>query len=190
MKKLLIQFEFVKVSLMRLLLLLLSRFLRKQISHVFMQLQRSDILDVMEEISYLRSDPFTIKDPILLVNSFLITCTDKHNIVEEGENCAYSIAMVHLEILFHILGYSLTLFGLKLEFQGLSIMLVTDIVTFDVKNRAPQASFKFTIEDLMSYFSDEFVDITFCETMDILEDISYCTAQAFSPHGPMAPLLS
>ena len=40
---------------------------------------------------------------------------------EGGENCASTISMVHLGLLFHILGYSLTFFGSKLQFQGLLV---------------------------------------------------------------------
>ena len=84
------------------------------LSNIAVGVQRSDILYVMEEISDLGSDPFTIKDPILPMNSCLITCTDKKSFSEEGEICPYSISVVHLGILFHIIVYSLTLFGLKL----------------------------------------------------------------------------
>ena len=88
--------------------------LDSSLSNIVVGVKRSDVLDVLEEISYLGSDPSTLKDPILPVNSFLITCTNKQSFVEEGENCASDISMVHLGILFHILGSSLTLFGLKL----------------------------------------------------------------------------
>ena len=105
------------------------------------------------------------------MNSCLITCTNTHIFAEEGEICVFSISMVHLGLLFLILGYSLTLFGLKLEFEVLSIMLVTDLINFGVKNQAPQVSFKFIVGDsmLVSYY--EFADINFCESLDILEAI-------------------
>ena len=67
-----------------------------------------------------------------------------------------TILMVHLVILFHIIGASLTFFGLKLDFQGLSVMLVTDLINFGVKNQAPQVSFKFFDGDSMSVSSHEF----------------------------------
>ena len=102
------------------------------------------ISDILEEISYLGSGPSAITCPILLVDSCLITCIDKQSFAEEGENCASTISMVHLGLLFLILGASLTLFGSMLEFQGLSIMFVTDLINFGVKNQAPQVSFRCT----------------------------------------------
>ena len=68
------------------------------------------------------------------MNSCLITCTDKHSFSEEVENCAYAISMAHLGLLFQIIGAALTLFGSKLEFQGVSFMLVIDLISFSVKN--------------------------------------------------------
>ena len=79
--------------------------------------------------------------------------------------------MVHLGLLLHIIGAEITLFASKLEFQGLSVMLLTDIISFDVKNQAPQVSFKFNDGDLMLVSSYEFYDIKFCESLDILEAI-------------------
>ena len=102
----------------------------------------------------------------------MIACTNTQSFVEKGENCASAISMAHWGLLFHILGYSLTFFGSKLEFQGLSVMLVTDLIIFDVKNQAPQVSFKFTIGDSMSVSSYDFVDIKFCESLDISEALS------------------
>ena len=40
-----------------------------------------------------------------------------------------------------------------------------------MKNQAPQVPLKFATRDSMSVFSHEFVDIKFCESLDILEAI-------------------
>ena len=76
--------------------------------------QKSDIFDVLEEISNFRSDPFTLIDQVLPANSYMIACTNIQSFVEEGEHCAFSISVAHLKLLFLILGASLTLFGSKL----------------------------------------------------------------------------
>ena len=86
----------------------------------------------------------------------MISCTNTQSFVEEGENCASAISVAHLGLLFYILGFALTLFRLKLESQGLSVMLVIDLISFGVKNQAPQVSFKFTVGDSMSVSSYEF----------------------------------
>ena len=79
---------------------------------------KSDILDVLEDISDFEIDPFTFIDPILPVNSCLIACTNYHNFIEEGENCTFSISMAHKGLFFPILEADITLFGSKLNFQG------------------------------------------------------------------------
>ena len=84
------------------------------LSNNVISVHRNEILDVMEEISDLVSDPLTLKDPILPVNSWLITCTNTQSLPEGGENCAYVTSMDHLGLLFHIIGASLTLFGSNL----------------------------------------------------------------------------
>ena len=123
------------------------------------------------------------------MNSCLIICTNTQNFVEEGEPSAFSISMAYLGILFLILGATLTLFGLKLEFQGLSVMLVIDLINFGVRNQAPQVSFKFTVVDsmLVSSYEFEFAEIKFCESLDILEAISNYGAQEFALHVPRPP---
>ena len=63
-------------------------------------------------------------------------------------------------------------------------MLVDVLIIFGVKNQVPQVSFKIVGGDSMLVFSHEFDDIIFCESLDILEDISDYGAQAFSLHGP------
>ena len=42
-----------------------------------------------------------------------------------------------------------------------------------MKSQALKVSFKFVVGDSMSVFSHDFVDIIFCESLDILEAISY-----------------
>ena len=61
---------------------------------------KSGTLDVLEEISYFRSDPFTLIDLELPTNSYMIACTNTHSFVEEGENRASTILVEHLETLF------------------------------------------------------------------------------------------
>ena len=95
--------------------------------------------------------------------------------------------VAHLEILFHILGVAITLFCLKLEFQGLSVMLMTDLIKFGVKNQALKVYFKILVGDSMSVSSYEFDDIIFFYFMDILKAISYYRAQEFTLHGPKPP---
>ena len=62
-------------------------------------------------------------------------------------------------------------------------MCVVVLINFGVKNQVPQVSFKIVVGDLMIVFSHEFADIIFFESLDILEDIPYYGAQAFSLHG-------
>ena len=51
---------------------------------------------------------------------------------------------------------------------------VTGLSNFRVKNQVPKVSFRITAGELMSVFSHNFIDIIFCEYLDILEIISYC----------------
>ena len=102
----------------------------------------------------------------------MIACTNIHNFVEEGEKCASTILVGHLERLFHILGPDMTLFGSDMtlfgsifKFQEPSIMLVDVLINFCVKNQVPQVSFKIVDGDLMSVFSHEFADIIFCVSL-------------------------
>ena len=67
-------------------------------------------------------------------------------------------------------------------------MLGTNLISFGVKNKAPQVFFKFVTWDSMLVSSYEFDDIKFCESLDILESISYYGAQSFSLHSPRASL--
>ena len=70
------------------------------LSNVVSGVQKSGTLYVLEEISYFRSIYFTLIDTYLLASSYIIACTNTHSFVEEGENCASTISMEHLEPLF------------------------------------------------------------------------------------------
>ena len=59
-------------------------------------------LDILEIISYLRRDPFILINLDLLENSYMIACTNTQGF-EEGENCASTITVNHLDLL-HIIG--------------------------------------------------------------------------------------
>ena len=96
--------------------------------------------------------------------------------------------MEHLEPLLHTLGYDLTLFGLNFKFEEPLVMLVVVLINFGVKNQVPRVYFKIVARDSMLVFSHEFYDIRFCESLDILEDISYYGSQAFTLHVPMTSL--
>ena len=69
-------------------------------------------------------------------------------------------------------------------------MLVSLLIKFCVKNQAPRVSFKFVTRDLMLIFSHEFADIIFCESLVILEAISYYGAESFTLHSPKTSLPS
>ena len=79
--------------------------------------------------------------------------------------------MAHLEPLFLILGYDITLFGSNFKFKDLSVMLVNVLVNFGVKNQAPQVSLKFVVGDSVSVSSHEFTDMKYCDFMDIFKSI-------------------
>ena len=52
--------------------------------------QISNTIDILEIISDYKSDPFTLINLELPVNSYRIACTKNQNF-EEGENCAYHL---------------------------------------------------------------------------------------------------
>ena len=70
----------------------------------------SNTMDILEIILYYRSDPFTLIDIEILANFYMIACTNTQSVVEEGENCASTISVEHLEPLFHTLGSDMKLF--------------------------------------------------------------------------------
>ena len=122
-------------------------------------MKKSDSLYVLEEISYFSSDPFTLFDLDLPINSYMIECTNTHNF--EGENCVATITVEHT------LGYDMKLFGYDMilfisymilffsifKFQELSVMLVASLINFGVKNQVPQIVFQLVAGDLMFIFS-------------------------------------
>ena len=140
------------------------------LSNDTIDVHKSDTLDVLEEISYFRIDPFTLIEIELPKNSYMIASTNTQSFVKEGENCASTISVGHLEPLFHTIGYDMTLFGSDMtlfgsifQFQEAPVLLVDVLINFGVKNQVPQVSFKIATGDLMSVFSHEFDDIIFCE---------------------------
>ena len=120
----------------------------------------------------------------------MIACPNTHSFVEEGENCASSISVEHLEPLFHTLVPDMALFGSNFKFQEPSVMLVVVLINFGVKNQVTQVSFKIVDEELMLVFSHEFVDIIFFESLVIVEYISYYGAQEVVLHSPRYSLPS
>ena len=97
---------------------------------------KSVFLDVLEEISDFRSDPFTLIDLVLPRNSYMIACTNTHSFVGEGENSAFTILVAQLEPLFLILGSDITLIGSNFKFEEPPIMLVVVLINFVVENKA------------------------------------------------------
>ena len=67
-------------------------------------------------------------------------------------------------------------------------MLLLVLINFGVKNQVPQVSFKIVVGDLMSVFSNEFVDIILCGSLLIFEATSYYGAQEFILHSPRPSL--
>ena len=77
-----------------------------------------EYLDILEIISYCRSDPFSLIDLELLANSYMIACTNIQNF-EEGENYASTISMEHtLGSNMKLFGYDIILFGSSLSFNS------------------------------------------------------------------------
>ena len=64
------------------------------ISNNVVGVYKSNTMDIMEVISDYRSDPFTLINLELPVNSYMIACTKNQNF-EEGENCASTISVEH-----------------------------------------------------------------------------------------------
>ena len=125
-------------------------------SNVSVVVQISNAFDILEIISYCRSDPLTLIYLQIPTNSYRIACTNTQNF-EEGENCASIISVEHTlrsnmnlfgsdMILF---GPNLILFGSSFKFQQISVMLVAVLINFGVKNQVPKISFKIYARDLM-----------------------------------------
>ena len=104
-------------------------------------------LDILEIISDCRSDPFTLIDLELSTNSYMIACTDTQGF-EEGENYASTISVEHtLGYDIEFIGSDLILLGSRV--QELSLLFVTVLINFGVKNQVPKISFKISARDLM-----------------------------------------
>ena len=90
-------------------------------SHEFVDIIFWKYLDILERISDLSSDPFTLFDLELPIKSHVIACTNIHNFVENGENCASTISMEHT------LGYDMNLFVSDMILFGYYIILLGSI---------------------------------------------------------------
>ena len=118
-----------------------------------------DTLDILEEISYYQSDPFTPHDLDLPANSCTIACTKIQNF-EDEENCASTVLVDHTigyymnlivsdMILFR---YDLIFLGLIFQIHNLLVLLVVVLIN-GVKKQVPQVSFKIVARDLISFHS-------------------------------------
>ena len=120
-------------------------------------------LDVLEEISYCKSDTFASHDLDLPANSCRIACTKIQNF-EEKENCASTISVDHnFGSDMNPIGYDMILFGYDLIFIGSkfqvhkpSVLLVVVLIN-SVKKQVPQVSFETAAGDLISFHSFGYV---------------------------------
>ena len=157
------------------------------ISNDVVGVQKSNTLYFLEIISDCRSDSFTLLNLQLPKNSYMIACTNTQNF-EEGENCASTVSVEHtLGSYMKLFGSNMilfvsymVLFGSIFKFQYISVMLVVVLINFGVNNQVPKVSFKIIVGELMSVFSHNFIDIIFCEYLDILEIISDCRGDPFT----------
>ena len=106
------------------------------LSNVVVGVDKSEFLDVLGEISYFGSDPFTLIGPILIANSYLIACNNSQNFIEDGENCEFALSVAQLGHLSHLLGADFNSHDSKLMLQDLSVMFGTDLITIGVENQA------------------------------------------------------
>ena len=80
----------------------------------------SNYLDILEIISYCRSNPLTLIDLELPTKSYMIACTNTRNF-EEGESYASTISVEHtLGYAMKLFGYDMILFGYELILFGSS----------------------------------------------------------------------
>ena len=78
----------------------------------------SNTMDIMEIISYYRSDTFTLINLELPANSYRIACTKNQNF-EEGENCAPTILVEQsLASDVNLFGSDMILFGSDMKLFG------------------------------------------------------------------------
>ena len=80
-------------------------------SNVASSVHISNIFDILEKISYFKSDSFSLLDLDLLANSYRIACTNIQNF-EERENYASTISVDHN------FGYDINLFGSDMILLG------------------------------------------------------------------------
>ena len=86
------------------------------ISNDVIGVQISNTMDILEIISYCRSDAFNLIDLELPKNSYIIACTNTQNF--EGDNCASTISMEHtLGSDKNLFGSDMILFGSGFKFQ-------------------------------------------------------------------------
>ena len=91
----------------------------------FVDIMFYEYMDILEIISYLRSDPFSLFDLEILANSYMIACTDTQGF-EEGENCGSTISveqsigsdMEFIGFDMILFGYDMILFGSILRFKS------------------------------------------------------------------------
>ena len=132
--------------------------------------QISNTMDILEIISYYRSDPFTLINLELPINSYRIGCNKNLNF--DGENYASTISVEHsfgsdMNLFGSDLFFDLIIFGSVFKIQELSVLLVIGFINFGVTNQSLQVSFNFDVEDSMFVLSYEFYDIRFCELLVI-----------------------
>ena len=89
------------------------------LSNFTSSVQICNIFDILEEISYYHSDPFTPLDLDLPLNSCRIACTKMQNF-EEEESYASTVLVNHLfESNINLIGSDMILFRYYLIFIGL-----------------------------------------------------------------------
>ena len=67
-------------------------------------MQKCDLLDVLEVISYFGSDTFSLTGPMLPTNSYLIACNNSRNFIEDGENYEFALLVARMVHMSHLLG--------------------------------------------------------------------------------------
>ena len=65
------------------------------VSNDVVGVQISNYLDILEIISYFRSDPFNLIDLELPTNSYMIACTDTQGFEERRKLCIYHFSGAH-----------------------------------------------------------------------------------------------
>ena len=80
------------------------------------------------------------------------------------------------------------LFGSYFKIQNILFMLVASLTNSSVKIQVLHFLFKTADGDLVLVYSYEVADILLCDSLSILEAISYYGSQAFALHSPRASL--